>query len=649
MSPEAAEYANAIGDFFTAGGDAKRKLGTQRYDAAMAADNRQGAREAEATRRMTERFNGAIAPLAPEEKRTVYRALNGEAQITDPESGRVIVAPHVEKAYNDLDKLRDDMAALQGDDTARRRLAYGKGNLANAALAKKVEPWDLAYKSTGYSDKTRSSPRAAEMMGQLAHADSTLPSGARRVVARVDKRYELPDDLKEFAAPDDQGILSAGTLRKNYLPGPREAAVVAPDAPAKTFNLLRPFAPNAKQRDEFEVGDKGEDLSGIDEAFRGAIANAARQGTAGRLRAEIGIPGSENAPADPVMEKLFERTSAARGADRTTGEKAGERWKQLVSIPKNTVTTLGLKHGLVNVPALAMMSEGPGAAVEALVRGAQLARKSPGDRYQALQQSIEGGVIAPFEDRENPIADALARLPGPFGKVAGKASHGANSLTWAIDDAAKQAVYRRKVARGMAPDAAAAETMREMVDYRHRSKATEALGYVAPFATFRSRLLAAIASGLVRHPERLLALDRASQGLSSNGKVDVGGHEISMTTPISDALELIEEPQRYARASLADPVRAALSPLTLPTERRDPDTGETSWRDQHSYMTYGQPLLPHFDRNGKFKAGFLASQAAGYAPLSLGQAILQGSGLSEFPPEDILSELLGGTLGIRVR
>jgi hypothetical protein len=520
----------------------------------------------------------------------------------------------------------------------------------------------------------------------MQHSDDAQKGagGAHRLIGRIDRPYALPDDLQDFAAPPDQGIMGALNLRRHYLPGPHAAAAIAPDAPERTFNLLRPRAPNLMQRDEFSIaGD--DDLSKYDQAFRGAIAQAARQATGGRLRDEVGVPLSFHELADQAMEKLFERTTAARGANRTAGQIAGEDWKNIVNIPKNTVTTLGLKHGLINVPTLAALSEGPGTALEALLGGARLARKGPADRYAALQDAIEGGVIAPFEERANPIVDTLAKLPTVFSKVPGKpgqvlrsvagapaaVSRGANDLTWAIDDAAKQAVYRRKMMRtagqnqdalaGMteaqreaffrrSADAAAAQTMREMIDYRHKSDATRALGAVAPFATFRSRLPAAVASAAARHPERVLALDRATQGLSSNGAVDVNGHRVSVTTPLSDALELGTEPQKYVRSTLADPVRALLSPIGLPSLRRDPYTGDETWKMQPSYMTYGDPLLPHYDeRSGKWKAGFIGSQLASYAPLSIGEAALQMAGGSEFPPEDILSELLGGTLGVRVR
>ena len=159
-----------------------------------------------------------------------------------------------------------------------------------------------------------------------------------------------------------------------------------PDRKASSFNLMRPFAPNLLQREEFTV-DATDDVTKFDEAFRRAMRNAARQSTAGKLRAEVGQPldwSRINKDTTP-LEQLFERKTRAKGAAREDHEVAADFARGIVNIPKNTVTAFGLKHGLVNVPALAMLSEGPGAALEAIARGAHLATQSPEKRYAALR------------------------------------------------------------------------------------------------------------------------------------------------------------------------------------------------------------------------------------------------------------------------
>ncbi len=655
---KAIDLGHIITDPFTYGGSAKRNLGEPLYNKALAADNRQAAREEEATRRLTDRFEQHISKLGEDDKRTVYQILNGERQMTDPASGRLTVAPHVADAVAHARKLTNDMAALQGDESARRKLAYGGGKLARTVRTPERPPKtpvasidDLnastVDKRGDYLSRLASSLFADGENGVLADGGSAIEKnigGPRKLKGRVDRQYALPDDLKDFAAPANQGILGAGNLRSKYLPGPHNAEALDPDRPAQSFNLLRPFAPNSLRREEFSVGEHTDDLGKIGEAFRGAIRNAARQGTAGRLRDELSVPlklKGNNAEPD-ALNKLFEQTTRAKGNARSGMEKLGDFLQPIVDFPKNTVTTLGLKHGLVNVPALALAAEGPGAAWEsleparraaahALTAGKAFKPRTAAELYDRHGAAVEGGVITPFADRKNPIVDLIGRTPqlaragigaavggaGGFqnaqshdenpllgtlvgaaigagaGKYAPQLSRGANQLTWAIDDAAKATVLKRKLARGMHPDEAAAETMREMVDYRHRSDATRVASKAAPFATFRTRIPAAVASATTRDPKRALALDRASQGLFTNGNVQIGTNDdgtprkLPLTTPTSDVLGGIDEPQRYARAMLADPAKAVLSPVAMHTNRFDPASRDMKNRLQDRYFTYG--------------------------------------------------------------
>lgn len=125
-----------------------------------------------------------------------------------------------------------------------------------------------------------------------------------------------------------------------------------------------------------------------------------------------------------------------------------------------------------------------------------------------------------------------------------------------------------------------------------------------------------------------------------------------MTTPTSDVLGGVDEPQKYARAMVADPIKALLTGLHvgMPSKRYDAATRDFTTKMQPDYFTYGQPLLPHYDeKQSRWKSGFLASQAAGYVPASIGQDVLGGLGIGEYKPEDFLSALLGGALGVHVR
>lgn len=643
----AREYGQAAGDAFTHGGSAKRELGDETFHGALAADNRQSKREEEAARILTARYEATLGKLPEGDRHQVYQVLNGERDTRG-------MPAHLVDAVAQGRKLTHDAGALWGDQTARRKLAYGGGRLAQKdVLFRQKPPVRTPPVDDGFGGTLDT------LLGMKHPDDVPRVPGPRKLTGRVDRQYDLPPELRDFAAPEGQGILKAGNIRSDYLPAPHaaDADLVARDARPRPFNLLTPRPVNAEQREAFQAGEN--EVPALDESFRGMLAQAARQGTAGRMREEVGVRAGGN--ANPALVRMFERTPKARGDARTLGEKAGEDWQRLVNIPKNTVTTIGLAHGLKNVPDLALRSEGPGAAAEALALGARItAEKDPAKRYALLREGIEGGVIGSSDVRENPIADFLAKLPG-VGPTIGKASQKANQLTWAIDDAAKQAVYRRKIARGMSPTDAAAETLREMVDYRHRSKATEAVSRVAPFATFRMGIPGAVGSSTLRDPRRALAYDRVTSGLASTGKVDVDQPDgkkkhVTMTTPGSDVYGL-ENPFKYGRAMMADPIKGALTGgadvfiAAINHERESNGQKPLSAQDERTlrYFTYGQPLLPHKDKDGKIKAGFIGQQVAGYAPLSLGGQVLNAVQAGEFPQEDPLSALLGGTVGLHVR
>ena len=124
----------------------------------------------------------------------------------------------------------------------------------------------------------------------------------------------------------------------------------------------------------------------------------------------------------------------------------------------------------------------------------------------------------------------------------------------------------------------------------------------------RSRLSAAVGSSVARSLELALALDRASQGFATNDRAGVitpdGQRHIEViSNPLSDVVTLTEEPGNYARATMADPMRALLSPFGLDTERYDRSKGAMVTKPQKNFTTYGEPLTPYRDKKtGHWKA-----------------------------------------------
>ena len=119
----------------------------------------------------------------------------------------------------------------------------------------------------------------------------------------------------------------------------------------------------------------------------------------------------------------------------------------------------------------------------------------------------------------------------------------------------------------------------------------------------RSRLSEAVGSSVARSPEPALALalDRASQGFAPNGRAGVitpdGRRHIKViSNPLSDVVTLTEEPGNNAHATMADPMRALLSPFGLDTERYDRSKGAMVTKPQKNFTTYGEPLTPYRDK-----------------------------------------------------
>ena len=65
-----------------------------------------------------------------------------------------------------------------------------------------------------------------------------------------------------------------------------------------------------------------------------------------------------------------------------------------------------------------------------------------------------------------------------------------------------------------------------------------------------------------------------------------------MGSPVSNVVTLAEEMRKYARATIANPLRALLSGAAITGERYDRDAGEFKGRLQPRYTTYDEPLLP---------------------------------------------------------
>jgi len=747
MVQDAAAFAkeglDKIGDQFHWGGDARRKLTPEQYRDAGLALNRQGARQSELARRLEVRRAGIFDHLNDQQRLSAYRLLNGEVD--------VVADPAVNKAVAQGRKLLRDAGYIQANKGGRARLSVGSSRSGNANLTKPQslkpgavsgeyippeggesrilfgEEADQALRNAedsakgAFGKKTKKPepvPESSvnkfsgkrvkagiEKAPELDEFESMVPDDVSQVTNRTRPKlklkgaalpeYQLPDDLKEFAAPADQGILGARNIREDYLPGVRAAQTVAEHNPERPreFNLLNPFAGHALERESFQIGDKipeGQTIKDVvgpyDDALKRYMKASATQATAGLLRHELGLKPGE---AQGALAKLFDVKPRAQGDARNLTEQAQDYLRLPADMARSALTAFGLKHGSINVPTLAGLSEGV-RPVGAMFRDAgRLMRMSPEEKYEFNREAREAGVLGPEYDHDNQTLGLLDKVPalaragfgGAYGAYQGQkteadanpnagllqrggagllggvlgAGAGAaapaigrfsNDLTWNLDEAAKRAVFNNKVRRGMSPAEAAAQTLHDTVDYTKRTPIAQGLQDwgLAPFATFATKIPGAVAGSVARDPRKAILMDRLSQGLLSNGKVDLPGAppdsqgnpgSFNMSTPLSEAIEFGADPVRYSRAKMSDPARAIISALT---------SAATHGAKGSHYMTYGQPLLPHKKQDG-IKAGYLLNSAAGDIPFGGGRAVLDALDADEFSPESLASAILGPLVG----
>lgn len=715
------QAGNAIGDQFHWGGSARRDLSPEQYQAAGLEFNKHEARHPEAARRMIVRQAAIFSGLTDRQKIDVAKLMNGEFDVASD--------PRVMNAYREADKLRKDMFALEADASGRQRAAIGSTKVANAGLIK-PEPQTSAQKAVADLFRYQSmhpNPHANSIINPdsdefvalhpSAHGPlespvddfermvpNDLPTAAKpnlkRIIGQNLPEHQLPPELREFQSPADQGVLSARNFRPDYHPGYQSAQTEADDfTRPHSYNLLNPFAGHALEREDFKIGDVPDDKAAdtaaqLQAALTRRLKASAVQASAGQLRSALGVkPGL----APQALAKLFDQTPRAVGEARNWKEKGQDYLRLPADAARSTLTAFGLKHGLINVPTLAGLSEGGQPVADMFRDAGELMKMSPEERWEFMRAAREGGAIGSEHDRDNqtlglldkvPVA-ARAALGGAYGGYQGQkaesdanpggstlqrlAASGAgalvggaggaalprigrfsNDLTWALDESAKRAVFNAKVKKGMSPADAAAQTLKDTVDYTKRTPIAKGLQDwgLAPFATFATKIPGAVAGSVARNPHNAIMLDRLTQGLASNGTLDLPNEptnshgdpaQLAISNPLSETAEFGQHPMKYVRAKASDPARIVTSIIANALSGHPLDAF-TSPHAKANYMTMGQPLLPHSTPDG-MKSGYLLNAAASDIPLGLGRGALDAIDLNEFSPQSAASQILGPLFG----
>jgi len=606
------------------GSKAIRAHGQDATDRAIALEARQSARQPVLAQRLTTADEKIVAPLSDVEKTQVQKILHGEL---DPAT----VAPHVRKAAQERSTLSRATFALKADKSGQARI--GSWGTRSAGPVKRVIDQRVPAKPQSIQEfvdylrnesdeflRSRRGPSTGKALTDLGipiaapQARKTL-----RLVAQTPyKPFELPADLREFAGAP--GTYSNRQFRRNYFPGPRDAAEVSKNRPAREFNILDALDPHELHQGDFKIGPK--DVGNMEDAYRGMLSSTARTVTTNETRQSLKKIFGENIPTE--IRDIFNKKVAATGTERTDLQQVGEAWKKLVNLPKTGVVGTSPRH-MANIADL-LATHAPQLLPEAVSTFTKLSRiKDPNQRFEFLKEAIDMGLEAPFADKQDAMAGILKRFGAP-GKLIAGGMQKMNKATWDFDVAAAVTLAKHlKKVEGLDPLVAGQRARRALVDYRHTSPMTNALKYVLPFATFKSQLPTAVGKGVLRNAARSETINRATQGVFLGGGAQQGGGKkpVRYSGPTGEVGRAMLDPAGFARDAASDAMTGPLEALL-------------SKADKTHWLTHGEPPDWRFVLN------------ALSAPAPYGHDILNQLGLGKYKKEDLWRMLMRSSSGVNV-
>lgn len=318
-------------------------------------------------------------------------------------------------------------------------------------------------------------------------------------------------------------------------------------------------------------------------------------------------------------------------------------------------TNLG-KSGLFYQPTPHMRNIGtmtalrdPGAVVPGLVNWARMGAGFGGNarKYEQMKDVIRAGSVG-MENAEDVAGrgalhgavDKTASVlekGGKPGQIAGAAVRGAakpvealykasGKALWSFDDAMTAALTRRNIAKGLSPTRAAYEARNALVDYGEQSEAGKLLRSVFPFASWRTKMPAAVLSSFVRHPENAMTMMRANPKLGGAVQGDPSSSTgfSTSTTPISETFTALNDPVSFLRGSLTTTGREAMNPLT---------NRAATGRYGKDWWTYGIPGPQYYGAQLPYVSAAEDVAGHGLFPKKPGQAIKEGlTGVRETKP-----------------
>ena len=568
-----------------------------------------------------------------------------------------------------LDQYDDVRKGLSRDDEAQLYQAIHDGSVAKL-------PPNLSMRAAKFKQVTDS----------LAHLSGT--EGLQKGLS--EGGFELNPNLRRFEPETPRDLQGVGSYREHYVPTRHEAessvdsfgpeSILGLDQPATAeqrqigSTSLRDLLHSDKPDPKTTSGVEREDPFLQRRGAQGKMEETPLQRKIIQARIKSGAQAIAAHDAEQQVAKLFGKAKWSQVPDEakayfqeTWNEPDGKQFwlnfaKGAIDVPKIGLFALPFRHSL-NIATLQALAD-PGALPGTLGRYAYLMTIGTGSKRlsrlagkagatkvsrfldpaaAAARKTKALGKAAEYGLTGSPSVDRRA-ASGWLGKIPGigdiyKAS---NHMLWTFDDAAKATRFNRLLRRyrteGMdeshAAIRAADQTGAELIDYSNNSPLTEALRYIAPFATYRSKAPLAVVGSMLRHPERTLTAGRLSPELvgdvqqampDAQGKPRVGKSYL----PLAETLRGIENPLEFARSTAGYPLSMAASLIGKGVEH----AAGVSAPDIAYFMTYGK------DPDLKY----LANATIGSFPG--GEAALGAMGLGEFANQGSLSGAVRGQTG----
>ena len=297
--------------------------------------------------------------------------------------------------------------------------------------------------------------------------------------------------------------------------------------------------------------------------------------------------------------------------------------------PMGLLETLGRKIGQNFSPSLK-------AANNKMIENFQQRGLQGFSDYRGMPGGLQG--LPALAAKLKPLAPVAHAIQGASNKVYDWSQH----TLWNWDDLARATLIKRGIARGIAPEEAAHQTNRALVDYGVTSPFTQSLYDVAPFATFRTGIPGAVLRSTLQHPERAQIADRLTGGTFTGGTGDQGIERMYLP-PADVGRGVLGDPLGYLRGTLSWPVQDILSlsgDASAAALHGEPAKAKDAKEFGH-YFTYGKPVV-YYDKKAKKWKSLLPTQLI-RVPFS--DEMFQS--LSPFKNNGAKSDLLQSQFGVK--